>query len=70
MDKETIRPSSLGKRGVDMDATGTYDWEKQAYRFACAKFGTYNSTRNGTSSYIGSSSFPSSDDSNTDSYND
>ena len=65
-----ITPVALGKRGTDTDASGVYDWDKQAYRYASCKFGTYNNTRNGTSSYIGSSSFPSSDDSNTDSYND
>ncbi len=68
MTKETIRPSSLGKRGADMDASGVYDWEKQAYQYACAKFGTCNQTRAGTSSYCGSMLAP--DDNNFDSYND
>ena len=68
MDK--ITPVSLGKRGTDTDATGAYDWQKQAYQYATCKFGTNNFTRNGTSSYYGSNTMPTSDDSNTDSYQD
>ena len=70
MTKEKIRPSSLGKRGTDMDATGVYDWEKQSYQYDNAKFGTFNQTRNGTSSYVGGGTMPMSDDNNFDSYND
>ena len=66
----TIKPFELGKTGVDADATGVYNWEKQRYQYATSKWGTYNSTRQGTSSYFGSNTMPTSDDSNMDSYND
>ena len=70
MKMETIRPSSLAKRGTDVDATGVYDWQKQAYQYDNCKSGTYTNSRNGTSSYVGSSTMPMSDDSNADNYND
>ncbi len=64
-----ITPVALGKRGTDTDASGVYDWAKQAYQYAACKFGTNNFTRNGTSSY-GSGTMPYQDDSTTDSYQD
>ena len=64
-----ITPVALGKRGTDTDASGVYDWDKQAYRYDACKFGTNNFTRNGTSSY-GAGSMPYQDDSTTDSYQD
>lgn len=64
-----ITPVALGKRGKDSDASGVYDWDKQAYQYAVCKFGTYNNTRNGTSSYnAGGSMWP--DDNNSDNYSD
>ena len=63
-----ITPTALGQCGANIDATGVYDWEKQAYQYATAKFGTFNQTRSGTSSYSGSMIVP--DDNNFDSYND
>ena len=70
MKKETIRPSSLGKSGTCVDATGVYDWQKQSYQYDLCKLGTFSQTRNGTSSYVGGFTMPSSDDSNSDSYTD
>ena len=70
MRMETIRPSSLGKRGEAVEANGVYDWQMQAYQYANCKWGTNQCTRNGTSSYIGNGTMPMSDDSNMDSYTD
>lgn len=66
----TTLPTFFAKRGTDVDASGSYDWAKQAYQYDCCKFGTYNSTRAGTSSYVGSGTIPMSDDNNFDNYND
>ncbi len=66
MDK--ITPSALGQRGADIDATGVYDWEKQAYQYNVCKWGTTQTTNSGTSSYVGQNIF--SDDNNMDSYTD
>lgn len=63
-----ITPTALGQRGADMDATGVYDWEKQRYQYNVCKWGTYNNTQTGTSSYVGN--FLSSDDHNMDNYTD
>jgi hypothetical protein len=65
-----ITPTALGQRGADMDATGVYDWEKQRYQYDVCKFGTYQTTRSGTSSYAPGMSFPSPDDNNMDNYTD
>jgi hypothetical protein len=63
-----ITPTALGQRGADTDATGVYDWEKQRYLYNVCKWGTYNTTRSGTSSYV--ANILTSDDSNMDNYTD
>lgn len=66
MKMETIRPSSLAKRGTDVDATGVYDWQKQAYLYDNCAWGTTNYTRNGTVSGVCNVQDDSTSDSMTD----
>ena len=70
MNNETIKPSALGKSGAVIDASGVYDWQSQSYKYDVCKFGTFQTTHMGTSSYIGASSVLMSDDNNSDNYSD
>ena len=45
-----ITPTALGQRVTTVDASGTYDWEKQSYQYNACKWGTSQGTSIGTTS--------------------